>query len=145
MNLFRRPQVERELDEALRSCLAILIEETVAHGMARPEARRQALIELPVFDHVAEQVRHAPVAAALGVRPRLGRTFTTSEEQAGAHRVAVISSGMWQRRFGGDPDVLGRSIAVDGEPFSIVGVLPPEVRTPFETRRDLFIPLVLSA
>src|SRR5688572_9285756 len=66
----------------------------------------------------------------LGVQPLIGRTFTPAD-QPGANNaspVAVISYGLWQRRFGGRPDVLGASITVDQQPYTIVGVTPPAFR-----------------
>jgi putative ABC transport system permease protein len=59
-----------------------------------------------------------------GVKPRLGRTFTPGEDQAGASPVVVLSYSFWQTRFARDPDVLKRDLVIDGEPHGIVGVLP---------------------
>ncbi len=59
----------------------------------------------------------------LGVPPALGRTFTEDEDDKGA-RVAVISHGLWQRRFGGSPGVLGRRISLNDEPHEVIGVMP---------------------
>ena len=61
----------------------------------------------------------------LGVQPLLGRVFTEEEDAQGA-RVAVISHGLWQRRYGGSPAVLGRTITLDDRPFEIIGVMPRE-------------------
>jgi predicted permease len=61
--------------------------------------------------------------SVLGVRPLLGRVFTEDEDARGLP-LAVISYGLWQRRFGGAPDVLGRKIALDGRPVEVVGVMP---------------------
>lgn len=60
----------------------------------------------------------------LGLPPAMGRDFNEDDERPGAPRVAVISHGMWQRRFGGDPAVLGKTIRLDDEPYTIIGVLP---------------------
>ena len=62
----------------------------------------------------------------LGVRPILGRTFTASDDERGAQPVAVLSSGFWKRQYGADPNVVGRTIRLDGYPFRIVGVTPPK-------------------
>ncbi|KPK81707.1 MAG: hypothetical protein AMS25_05285 [Gemmatimonas sp. SM23_52] len=62
----------------------------------------------------------------LGVQPARGRAFTPEEEVEGRHHVAMISDGLWQQRFGGDPDVLGRVVLLDGEQYTIVGVMPPK-------------------
>jgi putative ABC transport system permease protein len=63
---------------------------------------------------------------ALGIQPALGRGFTPEEEFEGRDQVAIISHGLWQRRFGADPDVLGSNILLDGEPHTVVGVMPPD-------------------
>jgi putative ABC transport system permease protein len=62
---------------------------------------------------------------AIGVRPALGRGFVRDDETFGRHHVVVISDALWQRRFDGDPAIVGRSIMVDGEPHQIIGVAPP--------------------
>jgi predicted permease len=59
----------------------------------------------------------------MGVQPVVGRVFTSEEEKADSS-VAVISNGLWQRKFGGDPNVLGRKLIVDGRSFSVIGVMP---------------------
>jgi len=66
----------------------------------------------------------------LGVAPALGRTFGPREATAGADRVAVLSHGLWQTRFGGDPAVVGRSIALNGVAHEILGVMPPSFAHP---------------
>jgi len=60
----------------------------------------------------------------LGVRPVLGRTFAADEERVGAGPVALISVGLWQRKFSSAPDILGKSITLDGRDYTIVGVIP---------------------
>ncbi len=87
----------------------------------------------------------------LRVEPLLGRVFRASDGETGSARVAVLTHGLWQRRYGGDPSVLGRVIALDDRPVEIVGVLPASFRLPrFENlaatdgwtgRADLFEPL----
>ncbi|HEV7747769.1 MAG TPA: ABC transporter permease [Pyrinomonadaceae bacterium] len=62
--------------------------------------------------------------SVLGVEPILGRTFQTGEDKPGAPRVVVLTYGMWQRSFGADPGIIGQSITFNGEPYSVVGVLP---------------------
>lgn len=64
----------------------------------------------------------------LGVEPLLGRTIAASEQGPKGERVLVISHGLWQRRFGGDPAVLGKTVSLDDEPFTIIGVMPPQFR-----------------
>jgi predicted permease len=60
----------------------------------------------------------------LGVQPLIGRVFTADEETRGV-RVVVLSHGLWQRRFGASPDVLGRTIVVNDAPYEVIGVMPP--------------------
>jgi putative ABC transport system permease protein len=60
----------------------------------------------------------------LGVQPRIGRTFEPGEDQAGKNHVAVLSNAFWHRQFGGRSDVLGRTIELNDEPYSVIGVLP---------------------
>ena len=59
-----------------------------------------------------------------GVKPQIGRTFATGEDQPGATPVVVLSYSLWQTQFGGDPDILKRDLMLDGEPHRIIGVLP---------------------
>jgi putative ABC transport system permease protein len=58
------------------------------------------------------------------LEPILGRAFTREEDKPGAERVALLSEGLWTRRFGRDPSVLGRQLVLNNEPFTVVGVLP---------------------
>jgi putative ABC transport system permease protein len=60
----------------------------------------------------------------LGTRPMLGRTFGPQDDLPGAERVVIISYGLWQREFGSDPHIIGRSVAFSERPFTIVGVMP---------------------
>jgi putative ABC transport system permease protein len=76
----------------------------------------------------------------LGARARLGRTFTEPEDRVGAPRVVVISHGLWQRRFGGDPGAVGRSVIVGATPMTVIGVMPPEFRYP--PGAELWTPVV---
>ncbi len=60
----------------------------------------------------------------LGVKPLLGRTFTEAENLPGAGPVVLISEGLWRRKFDGSPNVLGKSISLEGRNYSIIGVIP---------------------
>lgn len=60
----------------------------------------------------------------LGVSPAIGRDFRSEEDQHGRERVVVLSHALWQRKFGGDPAIVGRMIRANGEPYQIVGVMP---------------------
>jgi predicted permease len=76
----------------------------------------------------------------LGIIPALGRSFSAEEDGPNKPRTVLLSYGVWQSRFGGRPDTLGRTIAVDGEPSRVVGILPPDFETPTLAHADLVIP-----
>jgi predicted permease len=61
----------------------------------------------------------------LRIRPALGRAFTAEHEVDGRHRVVVLSDGLWRRRFGGTPDIVGRTLAFDDGGYEVLGVMPP--------------------
>jgi putative ABC transport system permease protein len=89
----------------------------------------------------------------LGVTPLLGRTLTADEEAFGGPPVALISYGLWQRRFGGDRGILGKGISIDGEKRTIIGILPPDFDFPrgaewpaffpFAGRTEIWLPLAM--
>lgn len=64
--------------------------------------------------------------ATLGVGPQIGRAFTAAEDQPGGERVMIISHSLWQRRFGGDPGLIGRTIEYNGESYVVIGVMPAD-------------------
>ena len=80
------------------------------------------------------------------VQPAVGRLFAASEDEPGREYEAVLAWGFWQRRFAGDPHVLGRSITLDGHPYRIVGVMPPRFDFPLFWAHDvqLWAPLALA-
>ncbi|HYY56850.1 MAG TPA: ABC transporter permease [Pyrinomonadaceae bacterium] len=77
----------------------------------------------------------------LRVKPFLGRAFSEAEGKPGAAPVALISHGLWQRRYGSDPQLVGRSLQIDGNAYTVIGVLPPGLSYP-AADTDLVIPLV---
>src|ERR1700722_15628150 len=80
--------------------------------------------------------------AVLGAKPLLGRTFLPEEETLGNDREVVLSYGLWQSRYAGDPSLVGRTIRVDGEQFTVVGVMPREFQWQFWSRpRQLWVPV----
>jgi putative ABC transport system permease protein len=80
----------------------------------------------------------------LGVQPIWGRYFLAEEDQAGREKVVIISEGLWQRRFGGWGDVLGKTLKLDGEDFTIVGVMPAAFRLPDQRERELWTPIAFK-
>lgn len=81
--------------------------------------------------------------AVLGVAPALGRGFATDEDQAGREHVIVLSHALWRSRFGAERSVIGRQVRLDGNAFTVVGVMPPDVQYP-TTALDAWIPAVLE-
>jgi putative ABC transport system permease protein len=76
----------------------------------------------------------------LGIAPRLGRTFTSDEAQQGRDRVLILSSNLWQRAFGSDPQVVGKEVIVDGRSCQVIGVMPKGFDYPANS--DLWMPQV---
>ena len=78
-----------------------------------------------------------------GANPLLGRTFSPDEDQPGGREVLLMSYGLWERRFGGDPAILGKTITLGGTPYAVIGVLAPAFR-PYPSA-DVWIPLQADA
>ncbi len=99
-------------------------------GVSQPERIQGAVVSFNYF-------------ATLGVQPALGRSFVADEEKASAPRTAVISHGLWQRRFGSDPSLVGRTQTFNGELFTIVGVMPAgfEIQFPASIPVEMWTPL----
>jgi putative ABC transport system permease protein len=77
--------------------------------------------------------------ATLGVQPMLGRSFLPEENEPGRSRVVILTADYWHRAFGGDPQIVGRTVTVNGTVHTIVGVLPPNV---LRYEADILLPLV---
>jgi putative ABC transport system permease protein len=85
------------------------------------------------------QLVTANVFKLLGVQPALGRTFASDEDQKGRDTVAVLSDALWARRFNRDPNVINRSITLNGKSFTVIGVMPPKFFFP-EREIELWAP-----
>jgi len=94
-----------------------------------------------------ERVASARVSASfwslLGVTPAVGRGFAPNEDAQSAGRVVVVSDGLWTRRFGADRRLVGKTISLDGNAYTVVGVAPPRFNYP--DNPDVWVPLVFSA
>ena len=86
------------------------------------------------------RVATAGLFPLLGVNAVAGRTFVADEDRAGGPPVALLSYGLWQRRFAGSSEVIGKSIDLDTRPYTVVGVLPPSFQ--IITPADVFVPLM---
>jgi putative ABC transport system permease protein len=132
------------------------MQESVSPGMYRDlRAQADAFAHLGAFEwwdvnlatgDEAERISGFAVSAnfftAIGAQPALGRSFTLDEETRGNHRRVVLSDGLWQRRFAGDPAVLGRTVLLDGESYEIVGVMPKDFSFPLGS--EIWAPLALE-
>lgn len=85
----------------------------------------------------------ASLFSLLRVPPALGRGFSRDEERPGANTVVVLSHLCWQNRFGGDPDIVGRPLVLDGRPHTVLGVMPPGFHFP-DPETEIWTPLVLD-
>jgi len=91
---------------------------------------------------------NANLFSLLGVQPVVGREFTADEDQPG-HPVAILSYGLWQRHFGANPDVIGRTVALDRQPYTVIGVMPRSFVFPLPGMNqgkaaDLFVPMAFT-
>jgi putative ABC transport system permease protein len=80
----------------------------------------------------------------LGVEPQLGRAFLPEEDQPGAGRVVILSHGLWQRRFGSDMKIVGKPLTLNGESFTVIGVMPPDFQFP-RREVDLWVPIAFTS
>jgi putative ABC transport system permease protein len=94
----------------------------------------------------ARQMRAASVSSdllpLLGLQPMLGRGFLPEEEQPGHERVVILSHAFWRDELDGTPEVLGTTVNLDNQSYTVVGVLPPDVALPFSRPVALWLPLV---
>jgi putative ABC transport system permease protein len=98
-----------------------------------------------------ERIRACIVSAnflsVLGVEPIMGRNFLAEENEPGKNRVVILSHSLWQRRFGANPGILNQAITLNGNPYTVVGVLPPTFKIPSTENpaaTELFAPLTID-
>jgi len=85
----------------------------------------------------------ADFGRVVGMAPALGRSFTAEEDAPGKDHVALIGDGLWRRRFGANPQIVGRNVQLNGEPYTIIGVMPPNFNFPSPSI-EVWAPLDLS-
>jgi len=94
-----------------------------------------------------ERIQGAGVSPSLftvlRVRPRIGRAFDPDEDKPGANPVVIIGGALWQRSFGSDPEIVGKTIKLNERPYTVVGVMPADFVFP-NRRSEIWIPLILS-
>jgi putative ABC transport system permease protein len=98
-------------------------------GGGEPERLNGSRVTLNFFD-------------VLGRKPALGRTFTAQETQLGQNHVVILSHGVWQRRFAGSRDVLGQTMKLNDELYTVIGVMPPDFQ--FPGRAVIWTPLAMN-
>jgi len=112
-----------------------------SHSFESLEATRGTTITLTGAgepERLNARMATAPLFSLLGVNAILGRTFLAEEDRAGGAPVVVLGYGVWQRRFGGSREILGKSITLDSQPYTVIGILP----SGFELLQpaDVFLP-----
>ena len=83
------------------------------------------------------------IFSVLGVTPAIGRSFAANEARDGSDRVVLLSDGLWKRRFGGDPSIVGRTITLSNEPYTVVGVMKADFQYPGR-EYQLWVPLTVN-
>jgi len=117
----------RDQSKAFESMAAFDFATADFTGSGEPERLAVALVSTELF-------------ATLGVAPGHGRAFTPEEDRVGGEPVVVLSDSLWRRRFGSDPQVIGRAITLDNQSQTIIGIMPPGFR--FLGDSDLWMPLI---
>ena len=101
-----------------------------AAGVTRNGVGRTVVVENGISSYVNDALVTGRFFDVLGVRPILGRTITPADDVEGAENVLVVSHGLWQRRYGASREVVGRRVVLSEQPFTIVGVMPPDIDYP---------------
>ncbi len=119
---------------------------TVFEGMAAMAQRSFSLTGVGEPERFDGRRVSANLFALLGVEPVLGRSFLPEEDKPGT-RVAILSHGVWQRRFGGESSIIGRPITLDGESYTVVGVMPRGVGLPSfgDWEDQLWVPIAFDS
>jgi putative ABC transport system permease protein len=95
-------------------------------GSGAPERLRSDVVTANYFD-------------VLGFQPALGQGFIAEHEQTGRGQVVILSEGLWRRRFGGDPSLIGKALTLNGESFTVIGVMPADFQPPQPA--ELWVPM----
>ena len=119
----------RERSKAFEQIAAYTFTVADLTGSGEPERLTKAVVSANLF-------------STLGVRPALGRDFTPDENKSGGAPVVILSHSLWQRRFGGDSQVIGRPITLEGKSHTVIGIMSPGFQ--FPGKRDLWAPLDLD-
>jgi putative ABC transport system permease protein len=96
----------------------------------------------PYAEHVDAVNASAGLFSMLGIRPRIGRVILPSDDRFGAPKVAVLSDALWRGRFSADARIADKSVLLDGQPYQIVGVMPPDFNFPYPATQ-MWVPMAL--
>ncbi len=118
----------RDQNKTLEAVMAYRGESAILTGAGRAEQLNGREVTSGIFD-------------TLRVRPVIGRPFTAEEDKVGAERVVLLGEGFWARRFARDPGILDKPIVLNGEPFTVIGVMPAAMHTSMRLT-DVFMPLL---
>jgi putative ABC transport system permease protein len=118
----------RTQNTTFESMVAYQNDDTVLTGRGEPERLRLRRITAGFFP-------------TMRVQPILGRPLSAEDDKVGAAPVVLLGEGFWERRFGRDPNILGQQLILDGEPFTVIGVLPSRSLHPSFRNRDLYASL----
>ena len=138
------------VDDRGPSCCASYLDfadwRTAAHSLADLAAFSNAPVVVSEKDRLPERFDGAFVSgnafAAIGVQPVLGRAFRTEDDRPGAPAVVMLGAGVWQSRYGGDREILGRAVMVNGAPATVIGVMSD--RSGFPSTAQIWLPLSLT-
>src|SRR5215510_4939953 len=119
----------REQNQVFTGVAAYLSGNYTMTGSGEPEQLSGADISYNTFE-------------VLGVAPVLGRTFTAEEDRPGSDLVVILGYGLWERRFGGKPEIIGQKITLLNQQRTVIGVMPPDFK--FPDVADLWVPLALD-
>jgi len=120
----------RSRNRSFESCFAYNYEILTLTGNGQPEALVAGLVS-------------ADFGKTMGVPPAIGRLFEPAEDVPGKNRVVLLGDTLWKRRFSGDPKIAGSLIRLNGESFTVLGVMPPDFHFP-SASTELWIPLALD-
>ncbi|HKQ72340.1 MAG TPA: ABC transporter permease [Blastocatellia bacterium] len=119
----------QEQSQTFDHLAAYISEQTYLTGRGEPERLDSVMATATLFP-------------ALGVAPQLGRAFTPEEDRPGGAPVVILSHALWQRRFGGDPGIIGQSLTLGGRDWQVIGVMPPGFK--FIHKADALLPRALD-
>jgi predicted permease len=138
-----RPPVSSDMSAPIHDFVAWREQQTVFEDLA---ASRQGTVNLADADMRPERYDGAFVTAAtfaqVGVQPIMGRTFNEEDDTGHTPPTIIIGYGVWQNRYGGDPDIIGKTVRANARTTTIIGVMPPDFHFPFA--EDVWLPMGLD-